>query len=287
MASTRSSIHTGPQSPTQGLLDAAASTQATVLRLLQHVMAGDEHADTIHAIRTHCRRLQALQELCGDVRRARAMADCVGRLSKLRALQVFRLYLIARDAPQEDLARTDDRLAKRIRKLTHTDAFRTIEQVVWKQALPGIASPALSFVGRIEELHQEHECRLKQLIEDASDKPRRKRLHALRLALKTIRYQTEWLPGRAAAKHDLLSRLKRVQTILGKYEELADFHRWGKKLSPPVQRRITQDWKRARKRARRVPGELSWLLDALAAGHVWTAADHHAPLLTRKSDRRV
>ncbi|ULA68967.1 MAG: CHAD domain-containing protein [Nitrospira sp.] len=283
MASKRSSIHTGPQSPTQGLVDAAASNQATVLRLLRQVMARGEHADTIHAIRTHCRRLQALLELCGNVRRARAMADCVGQLSKLRALQVFRRYLIARDAPQKDLTRMDNRLAKRIKKLTSTDAYRTIEQVVWKQALPGIASPGLSFSDRLEQLRQQHECRLKQLIEAASDKPRRKRLHALRLALKTIRYQTEWLPGRAAAKHDLLSRLKRVQTILGKYEELADFHRWGKKLSPPVQRRITQDWKRARKRARRVPEEMSWLLDALASGHAWIAVDHHARLLNRKS----
>lgn len=283
MAGTRRTIHTGPQSPTQGLVDTASSNQATVLRLLRQVMAGDEHADTIHAIRTHCRRLQALLELCGEVRRARAMADCVGRLSKLRALQVFRQYLLACDAPKTDLAKIDCRLTKRLRKLVRTGTYRAIEQVVWKQALPGAGSSDRPLGSRLEELRQQHECVLKRLIAAASKKPRRKRLHALRLALKTIRYQTEWLPGRTEGKQDLLSQLKRAQALLGKYEELADFHRWGKKLSPTVQRRITQDWKRAKKQARHVPGRLSWLLDALACGHVWTAEDHHATSVSRRS----
>ena len=283
MAGPRRSIHTGPQSPTQGLVDMAASSQATVLRLLRQVIAGDEHADTIHAIRTHCRRLQALLELYGEARRAGAMADCVRSLSKLRALQVFRHYLVTRDAPQQDLALVDDWLIKRIRKLNRTKIYHRIEQVVWKQGLPSITSPAYSLTDRLDGLRHEHECLLKRLIAAASDNPRRKRLHALRLALKTIRYQTEWLPGRTAAKQDLLSQLKRVQGLLGKYEELADFHRWGKKLSPPVRARIRKDWRRARKRARLVPGEMSWLLDALAAGHVWTAAGHPDALLNRRS----
>jgi CHAD domain-containing protein len=268
------------------LVDTAASSQATFLRLLRQVMAGDKHAETIHAIRTHCRRLQALLELYGDARRAAAMADCVGCLSKLRALQVFRQYLIRCDAKQGDLAAVDDRLMKKSRKLTRTETYRTIEQVVWKQALPRITSPGQSLRDRLDELRQEHECLLKQLVKAASDKPRRKRLHALRLALKTIRYQTEWLPGQGAAKQGLLSQLKRAQTILGKYEELADFHRWGRKLSQPVRTRIKKDWKRARKRARRLPREMSWLLDALASGHVWAVADQ-ATLLSRKSGGTV
>lgn len=283
MTSVRRSIHTGPQLPTQGLANVAVSHQATVLRLLRQMSTGNEHAETIHAIRTHCRRLQALLELYGEARRARAIADCVGLLSKLRALQVFRQYLIRCDARQKDLAVVKDRIMKQARKLTRTEAYRTIERVVSKQALPAIASPPQSWTHRLDELRHKHECVLKQLISAASDKPRRKRLHALRLALKTIRYQTEWLPGRATARQDLLSQFKRVQTILGRYEELADFHRWSRTLSQPVRKRITKDWKRARKRARRVPGTMSWLLNALASGHVWTAEDVHVALVTRNS----
>lgn len=283
MARRRRTIHTGPQSPTQALAEAAASNQSTVLRLLRQVIGGDEHADTIHAIRTHCRRLQALLELCGDDDRAAAMADCVGRLSRLRALQVFRQYLIRHDAPHKDLAWVEERISRKTSKLIRTEAYHKIEQVVWKQALPGIASPAHSFSRRLDELRHEHERRLKRLIAAAFDKPKRKRLHALRLALKTIRYQTEWLPGRAATKQELLSHLKRVQTLLGKYEEMADFHRWSKQLSRPLRMRITKDWKRARKRARQTPGEMSWLVDALVSGHVWPSEALHAGVLPRES----
>lgn len=277
------SIHTGPQSPTQGLLTMAASSHTTVLHLLRQAIAGREHADTIHAIRTHCRRLQALLELYGEAKRARAVAACVGRLSKLRALQVFRQYVIRCHAGRKDVAVVDGRLTKQIRKLNHTEAYRRIEQVVSTQALPAILSPPQSWNRRLDELRQEHECALKQLIAAASDKPRRKRLHALRLALKTIRYQTEWLPGRTAAKEEMLSQLKRVQSLLGKYEELADFHRWGKKLSLPVRKRMKKDWKRARKRARHVPGTMSWLLDALASGHVWSGENLHVASVNRRS----
>ncbi|ULA59080.1 MAG: CHAD domain-containing protein [Nitrospira sp.] len=271
MRRPRGSIHTVSQSATQALGKMVASHHARVVRLLRQVMAGKEYADTIHAIRTYCRRLQALLELCGRVEQARAVADCVGGLSKLRALQVFRQYLIRCDARQKDLALVGDRLTKQKKKLNRAETYRQIELVVSKQARAAICSPLHAWSRRLADLRHEHECLLTQLIADASDKPRRKRLHALRLALKTIRYQTEWLPGRAAAKCDMLSQLKRAQAVLGRYEELADFHRWGKKLSRSAQTRIHKDWQRARKRARHVPARLQWLLDALASGQVWTA----------------
>ena len=80
----------------------------------------------------------------------------------------------------------------------------------------------------------------------------------------------------------MLSQLKGVQTMLGRYEELADFRRWGKKLSRLVQQRITKDWKRARKRARHVPESMSRLLDALTSGHVWSVEGRHITSTNRK-----
>lgn len=283
MTGTRRGSHTLSQPPSQGVLDSAASNKDTVLRLLAEVTVGRERVDSIHAIRTHCRRLQALLELCGEAKRAREVADGVSRLSRLRALQVFRQYLVRCDATQKDLTLVDDRVAKQSRKLTRTEAYQKIERVVSKLALQLIASPLDVGSRRLDARRHAHERQFKELIVAASDKPRRKRLHALRLALKTIRYQMEWLPGRTAATRDLLSRLKRVQTILGTYEELADFRRWGKPLSRPVQQRITKDWKRARKRARHVPDTLQWLLDALASGQVWSVEGLPVTSVHRKS----
>lgn len=273
MKNPRHPIHTAPSRSSQGLARTAARYQATVLRLVRQLMAGHGHPDTVHAIRTHCRRLQALLELCGDGKRATVMAQSVRRLSKLRALQVFRQYLIKIDAPQSDLDAVDAWIIQREQKLSRTQAYYKIEQAVWKQALPTIAPPNRSLSGRLEILCHEHERRLERLIKAAADEPRRKRLHALRLALKTIRYQTEWLPGRPEPKQALLKRIKQVQALLGRYEELADFRRWGKDLDVTVQARIQKDWKRARRRARAVPENLAWLVDALASGHLWIGVD--------------
>jgi len=255
------------------VVQAAAAYQSTALRLIGHAIAGDGSADTIHSIRTHCRRLQALLELCDNRDRAAAMAHTVSRMSRLRALQVFRQYLMKVEAPESDIAAVESWIAAREQKLNRTQAYRKIEQAIWKQALPTIASHGFSLKHRLEVLRHEHERVLSRLIEKASEKPRRTRLHALRLALKTIRYQTEWLPGQGATKQDVLKRMKQVQALLGRYEEMADFRRWGKRLNLTVQARIERDWKRARRRARRVPEELGWLLDALAAGCLWSGAD--------------
>ena len=280
MRKSRSPIHTAPPGFGQDVVQAAAAYQATVLRLIRHAMAGDGTADTIHSIRTHCRRLQALLELCNNRDRAAVMARTVSRLSRLRALQVFRQYLMKIEAPESDITAVEAWIVERERKLTRAQTYRKIEQAVWKQALPMITPPDLSLKHRLEVLRHEHERVLTRLIEKAMEKPRRTRLHALRLALKTIRYQTEWLPGQAATKQDGLKRIKQVQALLGRYEEMADFRRWGKRLNLTVQACIERDWKRARRRARRVPEELAWLLDALAAGRLWSGGDRKGALLS-------
>ena len=287
MKRSRRPIHTVPVSPSQDLARTAAAYQATVLGLVRQSVAGDRHADTVHAIRTHCRKLQALLELSGDARRAAAMARAVRRLSKLRALQVFRQYLLKVDASESDVATVEARIVKREQNLSHTRAYDKIEQVVWKQALPAIPSLGHSLTGRLDHLRHEHERRLNRLINAASKDPRRKRLHALRLALKTIRYQIEWLPGLAGPKQVLLKKIKRVQALLGRYEELADFKCWGERLNPTVQAHIRKDWKRARKRARVVPCTLSWLVDAMASGHLWVGVGQPGRLLTREAVRTI
>ncbi|WHZ14787.1 MAG: hypothetical protein OJF52_001627 [Nitrospira sp.] len=270
MTSPRRTIHTEPRRDSQGLAQTAAGYHATVLRLLRRLTAGDCQAADVHAIRTHCRRLQALSELCGDDEQAAVMAESVSRLSKLRALQVFQRYLAKIDAPQADRAVLQVRTMKKIQALQQKQVYGQIEQAVKNHALPTLTSPGRSLKDRLDILRREHVQNLERLIEAAKEKPRRKRLHALRLRLKTVRYQTEWLPGRSASKQQFVKRIKKVQTLLGHYEELADFRRWGKELDVTIQARIQKDWKRARKRARAVPADLAWLVETLASGRLWS-----------------
>ena len=143
MPRSRRPIHTAPPSWSQGLTRTAADYQSTVLRLVRQLKAGTGHADTVHAIRIHCRKLQALLELSGDETRAAGMAKSVRRLSKLRALQVFRQYLIKIDAAESDMAVVEAWIVERKQKLSRTQAYSKIEQVVRKQALPAIASPPI------------------------------------------------------------------------------------------------------------------------------------------------
>lgn len=278
MNRSRRVIHTEPSRVSQGLDQTAAVHQATVLQLLRRLIAGDCHADDVHKIRTHCRRLQSLLELCGDDERAAVMAESVSRLSKLRALQVFEGYLAKIEAPRADRDALHARAMKKERTLRRAEVYHGIEQAVRTHALPTVTHSGRSLEDRLEMLRHEHVQDLERLIERASDEPRRKRLHALRLRLKTLRYQTEWLSGRSESKQIFLKRIKRVQALLGRYEELADFRRWGKDLDQAVRRRIQKDWKRARKRARAVPGDLAWLVDALASGRLWAGTDRRRPL---------
>ncbi len=280
-------IHTESRRASQDLSRIAAEYQAAVLRLVHRLIAGHCQPNTVHAIRTHCRRLQALLELCGDDERAIVMAQSVRRLSKLRALQVFQQYLRKIKAPRADVDALDAWIGKGEQKLRRTQTYRKIEQAVWKHALPTSTHLNRSLKDRLEVLRHVHGKNLECLIAAASEKLRRKRLHALRLALKTIRYQTEWLPGRPGPKQALVKRIKQVQALLGRYEEMADFRRWGKELDLTVRTRIQKDWKRARKRARAVPGDLAWLVDALASGHIWIGMDRKRTLLGLEDVRTV
>lgn len=251
----------------------AAGYRATVLRMLRRLEAGDCRAADVHLARTHCRRLQALSELYGLDEQAAVMAESVRRLSTLRALQVFQHYLENIDAPQADRSVLRARTVKKIRVLQRKAIYGRIKQAVTRQVPPAPAGSGRTLQDRRKVLRREQAQDLIRLIEAAQDKPRRTRLHALRLKLKTVRYQTEWLPGRSAVTQRFLKRIKKVQTLLGRYEELADFRRWGKELDLTVQPRIQKDWKRARKRARAVPADLAWVVETLASGRLRNGRD--------------
>ncbi|MBA5871115.1 MAG: CHAD domain-containing protein [Nitrospira sp. CR2.1] len=264
-----SPIHTGRTSRTQQLNRTALAYQATVLQLIARLLDENEPPEVVHALRTHMRRVQALLELYGDADNARLMARCVGRLSKLRALHVFRQYLVTIDASQADLALVDARIHKQARKLRQAGAYETIAQAVRELPFPSPTESDARLLERLDAVRHDHRRRLRRLVEAARDSPRRKRLHALRLRLKTVRYQGEWFEQPTDEHRALQKKLVRLQGLLGTYEELADFRRWGKRLSTMVQGRIRNDWKKARKRAKAAPAALSWLRRALSTNTLW------------------
>lgn len=269
MKHLESPIHTGRNRHAQQLLQTALGCQSTVLQLVHRLMLEEAPPEVVHALRTHIRRLQALLELYGDADHARLMASCVRRLSKLRALQVFRQYLVTIDASRSDLALVDARIHKQVRTLRQAGAPEQIAQAVRELVFPSAAASDALLLERLDSVRHDHQRRCRRLIEAARDSPRRKRLHALRLRLKTIRYQREWFEPQTDQHRACQTQIIRLQGLLGQYEELADFRRWGKRLSATVQKQIRKDWKKSRKRARKVPGDLSWLRRALGTRELW------------------
>jgi CHAD domain-containing protein len=97
-----------------------------------------------------------------------------------------------------------------------------------------------------------------QALAAAAD-PRRRTLHALRLSIKSLRYQEECGFGHHGAQPSLVQSLKEAQNILGAYEDRAQFRKLARHLDLKATQLIERDLHRARKRARALPRTL--LLD--------------------------
>jgi len=234
------------------------------LRALASLAGGDRRAETLHRLRTHLRRLQAFLELVGEEDNAARIAESVSRLSRLRALQVFARYLERLDAPQKDRRKVEARLAALHDTLLSKHLYGKLQGTVKHYALPPVPSSPDWMATRLATQRQRHAERLRQLIARAEASPRRKRLHGLRLAIKSIRYQEEWALGQPYARPAVLAWLKRAQTALGDYEDLAEFRKLAAKWKLRSLPAIEKDWRRTRKRARATPVRLHARLDGLA-----------------------
>jgi hypothetical protein len=181
----------------------------------------------------------------------------------LRALQVFQAYLGRHGAPKSDLAILCDAVQDTWRDLTERQVCRKVERRLARLPLrtPPVDADALQ--RRAAALFQAHADELDGLLDAAARKPRRKRIHALRLKLKSIRYQEECLLGRRANRSQFLKRLKEVIRRLGKYEELAQFRKLAKRLKLESRPAIVKDWKHVNKRTRALLTELGWISKSL------------------------
>jgi CHAD domain-containing protein len=239
----------------------ARASKTSVLKTIQTLASNGLDPEPVHGVRIELRRLQAYWELHGDTENAEVAADCVSQLSMLRTLQVFERYLERRGASRSDIRTVQARVEKLGSKLARKRTLSRIERALKDLSVPVLELPSLA--ARLAEARPGHAEALHALIRKASQ-PKRKTLHELRLKIKTIRYQEEWLLDHPDGNKELVAALKEAQDILGTYEERAEFRKLAKKLDLRFSKRIRKDWRRARKRARALPQKLRRHLPALA-----------------------
>lgn len=212
-------------------------------------------AEDLHRLRIALRRMQAWLELVGDTGSAETLGEQMSALSPLRALHVLEQWLVRRRAYASDLRkvrRSSRSIAKRLlANRTMTTIRQTLGAMDWAGGLGGDTA---SKTWRI------HRKRLRHLLRLIREDPTRKRLHRLRLAIKTIRYQMEWLNLRGTRGRRTAEALRSAQRCLGQYEDLASFRDLAKRLELRSRRRIRKHLRRARREARRLANDLDWLM---------------------------
>lgn len=248
--------------------DRAPGYQAIALHAAAALSDGDRHPKTLHRLRTYLRRLQAYLELVGETGNADRIARCVSRLSRLRTLQVFEGYLKDSQAPKRDRQRVKARIRKTQATLDRKQVYGKITRVVEHYALPPTPASADWMAHRMKAVRNRHADRLREMFARAEADPRRKILHGLRLMIKSVRYQEEWALGRPYARPDLVAWLKRAQTVLGDYEDHAQFRKLAVKLDLASQTAIERDWRRARTKARGLPRRLHGRIATLTRRHL-------------------
>ena len=249
----------------QTLDQTAARYQTIVLQALASLSQGDTRSKTLHRLRIYLRRLQAYLQLIGADLNAEMIGECVSRLSRLRTWQVFERYVKRLHASGSDLRKVRDRVEKTRVKLGGKDAYGQIKGLVLTYTSPSALTASTSVSHRLAALRMMNAESLAQLIEKACVRPRRKRLHALRLKIKTIRYQEEWALRENDPRPGLVEQLKDAQDVLGDYEDLAELRKLARLLGLECRQKITRDWRRVRKPARALPAQLSRLSHTLAS----------------------
>lgn len=212
---------------------------------------------TLHRLRIHLRRLQAFYELIGDATTARLLSKAVSRFSKLRTLHVFLQYLKQGGAPKSDCRRIRQLIKKRKARLDSKDVYRHTRRLVRQHAHPPMPAHARWIMDRLLSQRLAHLARLRGEALAAAADPHRRTLHALRLSIKSLRYQEECGFGHQGAHPQLVQTLKEAQGTLGVYEERAQFRKLARPLAAKTRKTLDRDYRRARKLARALPSALA------------------------------
>ena len=254
--------------------DRPARYREIALKALARLSGGDTDAATLHRARTHLRRLQAYLDLVGEDRHAASIAHCVTRMSKLRTLQVLAGYLKTHSAPRSDRKAVKRRLRATREQLARGCVYTAIDRIVRRCTLPSVPTNPAWLAERMQAARDSHADVLRRLTAGVGTKAGRKTLHRLRLLIKSIRYQEEWALGRPFAKPGLIRRLKRMQMVLGSYEDLVQFRKSARSMGLHASPAINKAWRKARTRARALPATLCAGTGTLAGSRFRSAGAH-------------
>lgn len=236
--------------------DLARKHRTVVLSALTSLNKGDARPRTLHRLRTHLRRLQAYSELVGEQANARIMAECVSHFSPLRTLDVLEAYLMKHCAPISDLKKVRKRIRAKRTKLHRNQVYAEVRRLVTQHALPPVPGAENWLNTRMLELRELNSRALRDLAVHASEDTSRKTLHELRLTLKSVRYQEEWVVREPLGCPEFVAWLKEAQRILGEFEELGQFRKLARKWKLDSREEIERNYSRARLRAQTLPAEL-------------------------------
>jgi CHAD domain-containing protein len=254
----------------------------TARRAIADLRTGHTKPETLHRLRTHLRRLQAYLELIGESAAAQELGRCVSRSSRLRTLEVFEQYMAKVGATRHDRRQVKKRIRQRQSKLARHGTYEVIDQTL-QGVSPQAGFQAEWLAYRLETLRREHTESLRRLQVKLQKRPGRKRLHQLRLLLKTIRYQEEAVLGGPFGRPRLVQRLKRLQGVLGAYEDYAQFRKWGRAWKLSIRPRIRKDWRVARRQARGIGQNLESVIAAVQSPRLRLVPHRVPPISHQRS----
>ncbi len=208
------------------------------------------HAETVHRLRTHLRRLQAYAEFLQRPIVARRLAQSVTWLSRLRTLDVFYHHLRRRKAPAKDLRQVTWTLKEVAMVVAYAGHLEAIRSMLAKMTLARMRKPVAFVEHRLSALPRETSEQLAAALRKLSPEATRKELHRLRLLVKSLRYQEEIALETAWGDPRRMAAFKRLQRTLGDYCDRDQFRRLAKKMNLACRGELKKEYQRYRDRAR-------------------------------------
>jgi len=246
--------------PTPAVPDAAAGMAAMEKRAAEYharakvfaraLQKPPFHAETVHRLRTHLRRLQAYAEFLQRPVVATRLAQSVTWLSRLRTLDVFYQYLRRRKASAKDLHQVTWALKEEAMVVAYAGRLETIRSMLAKMTITRLRRPVAFVENRLSALRGETSEQLATALRDLSHEATRKELHRLRLLVKSLRYQEEIALETAWGDPRRMAAFKRLQRTLGDYCDRDQFRRLAKKMNLACRGELKKEYRQYRDRAR-------------------------------------
>ena len=223
------------------------------LRCLSYAKALEKafRPETVHKLRTHLRRLQSYAEYLDRPKAAERLGEAVSWFSRLRTLDEFERYLRRLEVGAKDCRRAEKALRNEQEDVRKANRPAAVTLLLTKTPVARLMRPGEYISERLQRLQLENRTMLDRGLQGLSSKPTRKELHRLRLLIKSLRYQQEIAVGMRRGNPRSVKALKRLQTILGKYTDRAQFATLAKELNLRCRSKIKKDRRLSRNKARR------------------------------------